>query len=125
MERRAGVGAAVAGHTALIQLHALAMVYGSSMMTTAPPQEFAGQLLFDDATLRSSVACLRELEFLRVPALLGGPAFSLTRFSRLRRLNLVQPLQSHIPSFAGHSWQLGEDMQQRLIDAPQQALSKT
>jgi len=62
----------------------------------AAPQEFAGQLLFDDATLRSSVTSLRELEFLRVPGLLGGPAFSLTRFSRLRCLNLVRPLPIHL-----------------------------
>ena len=62
--------------------------YGSHARFGAP-QEFAGQLLFDDVALRSSLASLRELEFLRVPGLLGGPAFSLTRFSRLRCLNLV------------------------------------
>ena len=61
--------------------------------TSASSQEFAGQLLFDQATLRASLSSLRELAFLRVPALLGGPAFSLTRFSRLRRLNLVRRLR--------------------------------
>lgn len=64
----------------------------AGLLTQAVPdavQEFAGQLLFDRATLRSSVASLRELALLRVPGLLGGPAFSLNRFSRLRRLNLV------------------------------------
>ena len=66
------------------------------------PQEFAGQLLFDDATLRSSLASLRELEFLRVPGLLGGPAFSLTRFSRLRRLNLVPPSLRNLRHCAAH-----------------------
>jgi hypothetical protein len=60
---------------------------------SAESQEFAGQLLFDEATLRSSVSSLRELAFLRVPALLGGPAFSLNRFSRLRCLSLVRCLR--------------------------------